>query len=473
MKQHISIILLIFLSLVSITGSGQKSPSINNLIPFATGFNSPVCISNAGDSRLFITEQAGLIQILDSAGNINPMPFLDIRDRILSNGSEKGLLGLAFHPNYNENRYFYVNYIGNGDSSHISRFSANPDHPEQADPQSEFKLITLKQPYSNHNGGDLKFGPDGYLYIGFGDGGSSGDPQNRSQNPAVFFGKMLRIDVDNGDPYAIPTTNPFVDSTNYRKEIWASGLRNPWRFSFDRLNGDLWIADVGQNKVEEIDFQPSTSKGGENYGWRCYEGNQQYNMDSCTSGKSLTAPVYTYTHSIGCSVTGGYVYRGDPASAFYGYYFFTDFCTDIIWTLHRNGDSWLMEEFGEFKGNNFSTFGEDARGNLYIAGITSGTIYRLFEINTTDKAKKDKITGIRIKHNPASNKISIENDNISQSAMHVSLFDVKGLNHFIATTSEPVFEFNPGFLSSGIYILKIGVGNNTLIHKIFIAARNQ
>jgi len=186
---------------------------------------------------------------------------------------------------------------------------------------------------------------------------------------------MLRIDVDQANPYAIPASNPFYNSTTTLKEIWALGLRNPWRFSFDRLTGDLWIADVGQNAIEEIDFQPAASAGGENYGWRCYEGNDVYNNSGCAPSSSLKFPIYTYTHGSGCSVTGGYVYRGSDSSAYYGHYFFTDYCSDKIWTLHKSGNNWVKEDFGQFSGNNFSTFGEDANGQLYIAGLTSGKIY--------------------------------------------------------------------------------------------------
>ena len=458
-----------FLMLTCINGYSQNIPVTNTLIPFATGFKSPLGIANAGDSRLFITEQAGYIRILNSKGILNANPFLDIRESIDANGGEKGLLGLAFHPQYKANGYFYVNYIGKGDSSHISRFSVNPANPDQADPQSELKLLAFRQPYSNHNGGDLHFGPDGFLYIGFGDGGSGGDPQNLAQNRGVYFGKMLRIDVDHGNPYAIPATNPFIDSTNYLMEIWALGLRNPWRFSFDRLTGDLWIADVGQNIVEEINFQPATSKGGENYGWRCYEGNLPYNTDGCAPGTKFTLPVFSYDHSTGCSVTGGYVYRGDVSSPYYGYYFFTDYCSDKIWTLHKEGENWIMGEFGQFQGNNFSTFGEDSKGQLYIAGITSGTIFRMFEENTTGTKKDDKLAGLLIIQIPASHKIRVENKRNSHSTMNISLFDTKGVLHFSNSTSNNNYEFDPGYLTSGIYLLKISIEGKNLVRKLIIA----
>jgi glucose/arabinose dehydrogenase len=287
------------------------------------------------------------------------------------------LLGLAFHPDFAINGYFYLNYIGEGDSTHISRFKTYDDNPDMGDPDSELKLISLKQPYPNHNGGHIAFGPDHYLYIGLGDGGSQGDPENRAQNPKTYLGKMLRIDVNQGELYAIPSSNPHINDISWLGEIWALGFRNPWRFSFDRLTNDLWIADVGQDQFEEINLQSAESTGGENYGWRCYEGDVIFNDDHCLETESFVAPVYTYPHNPECSVTGGYVYRGNKSSPFYGRYFFADYCSDKLWTLVNNGGTWTAEDFGEFSGNNFSAFGEDHKGELYIAGLASGTIYKI------------------------------------------------------------------------------------------------
>lgn len=354
----------------------RKSRDEDTLVPFASGLISPVCIANAYDSRLFVVDQHGSIVIVDSAGNVNPETFMDISDRVFY-GGERGLLGIAFHPDYKTNGYFYVNYIGEGDSTHISRFSVLAGNRDKADPLSELKLLTIEQPFENHKGGSLCFGPDGYLYIGLGDGGSGGDPGNRAQNPKDFHGKILRIDVDHGNPYSIPATNPFYNNPSTYNEIWALGLRNPWKFSFDRFTGDLWIADVGQDKLEEIDFQRATSTGGENYGWRCYEGNQEYNTDGCAPIGTFEFPIYFYSHGTECSVTGGYVYRGQPSSPYYGYYFFADYCSDRIWALHNDNGFWITKELGQFPGNSFSTFGEDYKGELYIAGLSSGKIYRL------------------------------------------------------------------------------------------------
>lgn len=355
---------------------------VSALDTFAQGLVKPIGIENAGDSRLFVIEQDGTVTIIDSAGNLNPVKFLDISDEVVT-GGEQGLLGLAFHPDYINNGWFYVNYIGEGDSTRISRFSVTPANPDQADPESEQRILTLAQPYKNHNGGALKFGPDGYLYLGLGDGGSADDPQNRAQNLMEPYGKILRLDVSPGTSYAIPSTNPFVNDTSALPEIWAYGLRNPWRFSFDRLTGDLWIADVGQREMEEINMQAFSSSGGENYGWRCYEGSLEFNLDNCNTSAEFVFPVYEYRHlETECSVTGGYVYRGNEGSKYYGRYFYADFCSDKIWTLRNEGGTWISEQSGPFTGNGFSTFGEDCSGNLYIAGYTSGTIFRIIMDNS-------------------------------------------------------------------------------------------
>lgn len=355
--------------------SNDGGQPAERLVEFATGLETPVGIINSGDSRLFVINQRGSIIIIDSTGDIAENPFFQIAD-IVEFGGERGLLGLAFPPDFDNNGYFYVNYIGKGDSTHISRFKTFDDNPDMGDPASELKLISLKQPYPNHNGGHIAFGPDGYLYIGLGDGGSQGDPQNRAQNPKTFLGKILRIDVDQGEPYSIPSSNPHFNDTSWLGEIWALGFRNPWRFSFDRLTHELWIADVGQDHFEEINLQSAASTGGENYGWRCYEGDSIFNADLCL-GTEFVAPVHAYAHNPECSVIGGYAYRGNKSSPFYGKYFFADYCSDKIWTLANNGGTWTAEDFGEFRGNSFSAFGEDYKGELYIAGHESGKLYKI------------------------------------------------------------------------------------------------
>ncbi len=456
----------LFLMLIFSATRGQNIQTVNTIVPFVSGLSKLVSITNAGDSRLFVVDQTGLVRIVNSDGKVNTQPFLDIRNRV-TYGGERGLLGISFHPEYKTNGYFFVNYVGKGDSTHISRFKVSPDNPEIADPQSELKLMTIFQPYTNHNGGDLCFGPDGYLYIGLGDGGSGGDPGNRSQNPKEYLGKMLRIDVNQGNPYSIPTTNPFYNSTTTLPEIWALGLRNPWRFSFDRLTGDLWIADVGQNVVEEIDFQPATSKGGENYGWRCYEGNQTYNNLGCTSVSPLTFPVYTYPHDTECSVTGGYVYRGSDSSPYYGHYFFADYCSDRIWTLHKVNGNWVKEDFGQFPGNNFSTFGQDSKGQLYIAGIKSGKIYRVID-NTTGSNILDVLSDIKIIQVPFSNIIRLETGSNNRQEIQIILSDIKGTIIFKTITSGANYEFDPGTLPFGVYILNLIIDGKKLTHKLII-----
>ncbi len=358
----------------------MAQPSIS-LVPYASGFSSPVDIKPQGN-RLFIVEKAGYIRIVTGPNTILPTDFLDIDARVNSGGNERGLLGLAFHPDYENNGYFYLNYNDAAGDTKISRFTRSSSNPDVADPNSELVLMTVDQPYSNHNAGDLAFGPDGYLYIPLGDGGSGGDPQNISQNTSRLLGKMLRVDVDGGTPYSIPADNPFVGNSAYQPEIWAVGLRNPWRISFDRLTNDLWIGDVGQNAWEEINVQPANSTGGENYGWRCYEGDATYNTGGCANQSQYTFPVHDYAsiNSVGCSVTGGYVYRGQNYPNLYGKYIYTDYCTGFFWYLEPNNQggysNFLLGDFNNF---NFAAFGESNAGELFVAGLSNGIIYHIQE----------------------------------------------------------------------------------------------
>ena len=348
---------------------------------FASGFSFPVDITHAGDERLFIVEKAGRIRIIDDNGATLPQPFLDITGRVNAQASERGLLGLAFHPDYANNGYFYVNYTNNSGNTRISRFSVTADNSNLADPNSELNLLEVGQPFSNHNAGDLNFGPDGYLYFGLGDGGSANDPGNRAQNRQMLLGKMLRVDVDNGNPYSIPEDNPFAFDDATLDEIWAIGLRNPWRFSFDRLTGAMWIADVGQDRWEEVNYQAPGSAGGQNYGWRCYEGAQAFNLNSgCLPQSENTFPVQVYANnnSVGCSITGGYVYRGAAYPDMYSYYIYTDYCSGRFWALVPDGQGgWENTELANLDNNQFVTFGEDREGELYVAAISDGIIYRL------------------------------------------------------------------------------------------------
>ncbi|MGE5893620.1 MAG: PQQ-dependent sugar dehydrogenase [bacterium] len=345
----------------------------------ASGFNQPVHITHAGDGsgRLFVVEQAGVIRIIKN-GVLVPTPFLAISERVLS-GGERGLLSVAFPPRYSSKGYFYVNYTARGDGhTVVARYRVSAD-PDIADPATEQVLLTIDQPFANHNGGLILFGPDGNLYIGMGDGGSGGDPLNNGQNPGTLLGKLLRIDTEsspNSASYVIPTTNPFVQNPAYLDEIWASGLRNPWRFSFDRLTGDLYIADVGQDAWEEIDFQSASSTGGENYGWNIMEGNHCFRDPACVK-TGLIIPVAEYDHSSGdCSVTGGMVYRGRESPNLQGIYLFGDFCSGRIRGLRRAGSAWESSLLLD-TAFSISTFGEDEAGNMYVADYASGNIYIL------------------------------------------------------------------------------------------------
>ena len=379
------LVLLFVLLLLQDCRSHQSPPApplppAISLIPVAGGFSLPVGITHAGDGsgRLFIVEQGGLVRIVKN-GAVYPAPFLDVSSRLKSGTGEQGLLGLAFPPNYGPaHPYLYTNYTGTqgvGDTV-ISRFTASTD-PDAAAPASEQQVLTIVQPFTNHNGGQLAFGPDGYLYIGMGDGGSAGDPFNNGQDSLTLPGKMLRVDVSSpAGGYSIPPGNPFVGNAAFRPEIWALGLRNPWRFSFDRQTGDLFIADVGQGVYEEVNFQAAASIGGENYGWNIMEGMHCYNAASCDQ-TGLTLPIAEYDHSRGdCAVTGGFVYRGTLYPALQGTYLYGDYCSGRIWGLKITGtnvENRLLIESGLL----ISSFGEDEDGNVYVADHRSGGIYRI------------------------------------------------------------------------------------------------
>jgi glucose/arabinose dehydrogenase len=310
----------------------------------ASGLNRPVYVAApAGDDRLFIIEQRGVIKILANGG-ILPTPFLDIDALVpdVSGNDERGLLGIAFHPDFAANGLFYLDYVNLSGNTVIARYHVSAD-PDIADPASAAILLTIAQPYTNHKGGTLLFGPrDGYLYIGMGDGGNGGDPENRAQDPGQLLGKMLRIDVDGSFPYAIPPDNPYVGAGLPLDEIWDLGVRNPYRWSFDRVTGDMLIADVGQSTWEEVDFEPAGSGGGRNYGWRLMEGAHCYNPPTNCNDGTLVLPVHEYSHGgtpSRCSITGGVVYRGAALPGIQGTYFFADFCSDQIWTLRTDGTS--------------------------------------------------------------------------------------------------------------------------------------
>src|SRR5574340_1144191 len=299
----------------------------------------PTHISHAGDgsNRLFITEQEGRVLIVKN-GVLLAEPFLDVRDRVSCCG-ERGLLSIAFAPGYRGKGAFYINYTDRNGDTVVSRYRVSNDR-DGADKGSEEVVLAIKQPFANHNGGQLAFGPDGYLYIGMGDGGSANDPLGKGQKMSTLLGKILRIDVESRTrPYAIPASNPFISQKGALPEIWALGLRNPWRFSFDRESGDLYIADVGQNRYEEVDFQPAASRGGENYGWNIMEGTHCFLAKSCEV-KGLVLPAVEYGHDQGCSITGGMVYRGKTYPRLKGTYLYGDYCSGRIWGMRKRDGRW-------------------------------------------------------------------------------------------------------------------------------------
>jgi glucose/arabinose dehydrogenase len=334
--------------------------------------------ANDGSGRLFVLEQHGAIRIVQE-GQILPEPFLDITPQVTSTGNEQGLLGLAFHPRYTENGYFYVNYTRTDGDTIIARFQVSAENPNLADPASETQLMHIPQPFANHNGGAVVFGPDGYLYLALGDGGAAGDPQGNGQSLDTLLGKILRIDVDAQDTagrlYGIPADNPFSDGGGL-PEIWAYGLRNPWRIAFDRLTGDLYFADVGQNQWEEVNYLPAGSPGGANFGWDYFEGTHSYE-GQLPSGTTVVAPVAEYSHAEGgCSITGGFVYRGPSLPAFQGVYLYGDFCTGLIWGLLRSPDGGWQNALLFQNAGRITSFGEDEAGELYLLD-RSGVVYIL------------------------------------------------------------------------------------------------
>ncbi len=391
-KNHRYLHPVALLCLLACAGPSPCGAAELNTIRVASGLNRPIFVTAPqGDPRLFIVEQRGIIKILED-GNVLGIPFLDIDALVpdISGNDERGLLGLAFHPDYQSNGYFYINYINLANDTVIARYTVSAD-PDVADPASATTLLTIDQPQQNHNGGTLLFSPvDGYLYIGMGDGGGAGDTNNYAQNPEILLGKMLRIDVDGGFPYAIPPDNPFVGPDPPLDEIWAIGYRNPYRWSFDSLTGDMWIGDVGQADWEEVDFEPA-GLGGRNYGWRRMEGNHCFNPPSDCNDGSLILPVHEYSHGgtpFRCSITGGYVYRGSAIPWLAGTYFFADFCSDQIWSFRLVGG--VPTEFtertaelapgGGLSITDVAGFGEDGFGELYIAArkaTSTGEIYKI------------------------------------------------------------------------------------------------
>ncbi|MBX9603355.1 MAG: PQQ-dependent sugar dehydrogenase [Bryobacteraceae bacterium] len=347
----------------------RLTPAPGRSLPQITDIQSP----GDGSGRLMLVQMRGQIWIRRNDAVLDT-PFLDITTRTAP-GGERGLLGMAFPPDFARKQYFYVNYTDLRGDTVVSRFRVSVSNRDAADASSEQILLTIDQPFANHNGGQLQFGPDGFLYIGTGDGGSGGDPQNNGQRTDTLLGKMLRIDVESDlAQYRVPPSNPFVGNASYRPEIWATGLRNPWRYAFDRATGDLWTSDVGQNRAEEVNFQPASSRGGENYGWRLMEGLQCFVAGCNTAG--LTMPVLEYGRGLGCSVSGGYVYRGARYPGLRGMYLYSDFCSGRVWGVRREGAAWVNRELLN-SGRTIATFGQDQDGELFTADFNSGVLFRI------------------------------------------------------------------------------------------------
>ena len=403
MKMYLKKIILLIIPFILFAEERNLSSVL-----IADGYKKPVFITSYPNNAklLYIVEQAGLIKIINDGKKLS-RPFFDINKRVVNPnrpGDERGLLGFAFHPNHTNNGKFYINYMDNDGNTIISEFSTNSKL--RADHKSERIILKLKQPYGNHNGGDIQFGPDGYLYISIGDGGKAGDPLNAGQDLSSLFGKIIRIDIEQ-KPYGIPKSNPFFGQKGKREEIWAWGLRNVWRFSFDKQTGDKYLADVGQNKWEEVNFEPASSKGGLNYGWRIMEANHCYDPKENCPTEGLIKPIIEYPNDAnhpafafriieelsfsetdveGCSVTGGYVYRGQKIKSMQGQYIFGDYCSGNIWTLKvvngkainfKNRTEEINIGGGEFT-TYISSFGQDSDGEIYIIDYNGG-IYKLIE----------------------------------------------------------------------------------------------
>ena len=427
------------------------------LTEFADGFSSPLALKNAGDERLFVVEQGGVIKIVDLNGVVNTTPFLDIQS-IVNAGGERGLLGLAFHPEYQTNGRFFVHYSNSSGDTQISEFSVSTSNPDIANPNSEVMLLTVSQPFSNHNGGTIAFGPqDGYLYIGLGDGGGGGDTNNNAQNPTLLIGKLLRIDIDTqsgGNNYGIPSDNPFIGDPNTRDEIWATGLRNPFRFTMDPETNSIWIGDVGQNAREEVN-KASLSQAGLNYGWRCYEGNAPFNTSGCPDESELTFPVFDYSWNGGGSVIGGYVYRGDLYADLQDVYVFGDI-DGMISTLDID-DNYINQ--GQFPGT-WVAFGQDINKELYSVNL-GGSIFKI--AGGVLSVDENQGANAIIYPNPATNIVNIKLQ--TQVMEHLKISDVKGSIIYTETLQSNKKLLNTSSFAKGMYFITITTKNGAVVVK--------
>ena len=458
---------LLLVILIGFFSSGLAQLQLQEAFPNLV-FTNPVDFQypKDGTNRLFVIEQTGIIMVFQNSSSASSAKvFLDITDRVAQTSTEMGLLGLAFHPDYNNNGYFYVNYTITSPSmmTRISRFKVSSTNPDSADKNSEFILITQDQPFTNHKGGQTTFGPDGYLYLGLGDGGSGGDPNNNAQNKSVLLGKILRIDINSTKGnlnYGIPPTNPFIgNSQGWREEIYAYGLRNPWRFSFDLPTGQLWCGDVGQDAWEEID----TIQNGKNYGWRCYEGFHPYDTTGCND-TNYVFPIFNYDHFNGnCAIIGGFVYRGQNIPELFGKYIYADYCSKNIWSLqYKNTDKpfdslLLSSPYGQPL-----VFGTDQNNELYLCA-SDGKIYKFKPTTVSVSSEGVSTTNYYIIQNypnPFNPSTSIVFNIPEESNVHLQIIDLMGrivedlLNENRQKGSYDL-KWKASKFSSGVYILRM------------------
>ncbi|WP_294312708.1 PQQ-dependent sugar dehydrogenase [uncultured Chryseobacterium sp.] len=419
---------------------------------FATGLTAPVEMVNANDARMFVVQQNGIIKILQANGTVNSTNFLNISSKI-TYGGERGLLGLAFHPQYPTNGYFFVYYNDTGGNITVARYTRSSTNPDVADPSTEKIILNVPKPFDNHNGGSIHFAPDGYLWVVTGDGGSGGDPNNNAQNKNSLLGKLLRLDINATGAYNIPPGNPFV-GIDGADEVWAYGLRNAWKFNFDTVSGNVMIADVGQGQIEEINRMPLTQPG-INYGWRCYEGNNAYNTTGCAAQSTMTFPVAAYDHSGGkCSITGGYVYCGTQYPALQGRYFFADYCSTQIGSLNPDDSiTWSAASTG----NNFSTFGVNNQNELFVAAVNSGKIFRVTTSAVLGTQENDLSTSIKVYPNPASKTVFIEG--VKDKNATVEIYNFEGRKVLDQGKIDSDNSINISGIPAGAYFININSGN--------------
>ena len=473
-------IILIIIALFSLPGMSIAQYSLDLAFPNLT-FQNPVELVNSGDgtNRMFVLTQNGKIFVFPNTPSASAKIFLDLSDSVTQNGSETGLLGLAFHPNYSANGYFYVDYTTRQSTlrSKISRFSVSSSNPDSALRNSELVLITQVQPFANHNGGHLAFGPDGYLYISFGDGGSAGDPNNNAQNRSVLLGKILRINVDSasgGNNYSIPPTNPFYNNTmGYRQEIFTYGMRNTWKYSFDIPSGRIWAADVGQNAWEEIDIL----QNGKNYGWKIMEGFTCYSPPSGCDTTGLTLPIWSYSHSEGMSITGGYVYRGSLVPGLTGKYIYADYVVGKIWALTYDGINPPQNTLLLDSPYLISTFGVDESNELYVCtyGASGGKIYKFHPVPIGVTGNTEGLpSGFTLQQNypnPFNPETKIKYSVPNSSFVTLKIYD--GLGREIETLVSETkgagnyeVSWNASSYPSGVYFYRLASGTGSIEKKM-------